>query len=183
MEWIATLDWTTIAIATIISAVISSMATLWVNRKSREKYKNDLEKSSLRYQRMYDKRIDIIYELYRKMVAIEKLGATFYLPNIKQLKKITEGGGSTTSHEAAKKPLMKLFEELDTYISENALYFDEGVAKHIKDFGWGYIAKAHQSELGEYGSDKDIVAKIDNIPKLKRAIEADFRKILDGEKR
>ena len=42
MVWITTLDWTTIAIATIISAVISSMATLWVNRKSREKYKNDL---------------------------------------------------------------------------------------------------------------------------------------------
>ena len=51
---------------------------------------------------------------------------------------------------------MKLFEELDTYISENALYFDEGV-KNIKDFWMGYIAKAHQSELGEYGSDKDIV--------------------------
>lgn len=153
--------------------------------KDLEKFKTDLEKTSIefkiRYEKLHSERVEVIKEVYKK---ISRAYRSFF-SLLKPLQEAGELNQTEKSNEAAKNA-----NDLFDYYEDNRIFFEEKLAVEI-DFlisafhdAWNKFRYANEAR--ECGSHKEAVneriAAWDQIkkevPKVKNRLENEFRMII-----
>lgn len=194
MEWINLLK--NLGIFSILVAGVSWVIKKYFEKlfdKDLEKFKADLEKQSIefriRYEKLHSERIEVIKEVYKKIVKTYKSFSSLINP----LQSVGEPTESEKGKDAAKNA-----NDLSEYYEENRIFFEEKLAEEIdlllSEFRkiWGEFQASRMSK--EFKDHKTMLDQWSNawkqiqeqIPSVKKQLENKFRNILgitDGNPR
>lgn len=155
--------------------------------KVKLEYSKELHKFQVAYSGLLKKRAEIIEELYHLIVDTEEMFGRFV--------SFAEWEDDPTKDELRKKGSRLLYEFLNKY-KKNRIYFGEKVCKKLKAFAdsiykvtIGYSFALTAADAGE--SVKDFTAQWikanedynDQIPRVRKIIEEEFRELLGVEER
>ncbi len=168
-------------IISLITAFGVAWATFYFNRR--------LEEFKTRFNKLHEKRMEVIAELYRRIVRAEQAMRTFVTvmpPESGENLKLPEKG----------KLVYKAIDELWDFFTENRIYFNEGICNKLStleneifeaclffEYSMVNYLKADASEEEKIKKLENVLAKVRDsskriLPSIKKEIEDEFRNLI-----